>query len=103
MAKDWSVRREMKRIDFKEAFGSDVDQLDPQPRTSREMEVKRLGHLLNEGYDETRPPRRELAVRVNEVRSVDPTTGWPRGAGETGPSRCNPHSASCASSSFRGA
>lgn len=64
---DWSARRGVTRIDFKAEFGADVDQLEPQPHTSREMEVRRLARLLNEGYTEERPARPELARQVNEV------------------------------------
>lgn len=67
VVRDWSVRQGMKRIDFKEEFGADVDLLEDQPRTSREMEVRRLGTLLNDGYVEERIPRKELARQVNRV------------------------------------
>lgn len=64
---DWSARRGMARIDFKAEFGADVDQLEAQPHTSREMEVRRLAQLLNEGYTAERLPRAERARQVNEV------------------------------------
>ena len=67
VAKDWSARRGMVRIDFKAEFGADVDLLDEQPRTSREMEVKRLGELLNRDHTDERLPRKELARKVNGV------------------------------------
>ncbi|HSG49586.1 MAG TPA: DUF3810 family protein, partial [Longimicrobiales bacterium] len=67
VVKDWSVRQGMVRIDFKAEFGADVDLLDEQPRTSREMEVKRLGELLNRDYTEERLPRKELARKVNGI------------------------------------
>jgi hypothetical protein len=67
VVKDWSVRQEMKRIDFKEEFGADVDLLEEQPRTSREMEIRRLGTLLNESFTDERLPRKELARSVNQV------------------------------------
>lgn len=67
VVKDWSVRQGMKRIDFKAEFGADVDLLDEQPRTSREMEVRRLGSLLNDHWTEERLPRKELARKVNRV------------------------------------
>ena len=67
VAKDWSARQGMRRVDFKAEFGADVDLLTEQPRTSREMEVGRLAEVLNQAYTEERLPRKELAVRVNEV------------------------------------
>lgn len=67
VARDWSARQGMRRIDFKAEFGADVDLLQEQPRTSREMEVARLATLLNRDYTPERVPRRELAVRVNGV------------------------------------
>jgi hypothetical protein len=67
VAKDWTARQGMRRIDFKAEFGADVDLLTEQPRTSREMEVGRLAELLNRDYTAERMPRKELAVRVNGV------------------------------------
>ncbi len=67
VARDWSARQGMRRIDFKAEFGADVDLLQEQPRTSREMEVGRLATLLNRDYTPERIPRRELAVRANGV------------------------------------
>ncbi|MEJ2539141.1 MAG: DUF3810 family protein [Gemmatimonadota bacterium] len=67
VAKDWSARQGMRRIDFKVEFGADVDLLQEQPRTSREMEVSRLADLLNRDFTEERLPRRKVAARVNRV------------------------------------
>jgi hypothetical protein len=67
VVRDWSARREMVRIDFRAEFGADVDLLEPQPRTSREMEVRRLGELLVANWDPERRPREETAELVNEV------------------------------------
>lgn len=67
VVRDWSVRQGMRRIDFKAEFGADVDLLEEQPRTSREMEVRRLGELLNAEYVADRVPRKEMARRVNRV------------------------------------
>lgn len=67
VAQDWSARRDMERVDFRREFGADVDFLEPQPRTSREMEVRRLGSLLNEGWTEERPERQVVARQVNEI------------------------------------
>lgn len=67
VARDWSARQGMRRIDFKAEFGADVDLLSEQPRTSRQMEVGRLVTLLNQDYVDERMPRRELAARVNRV------------------------------------
>ena len=67
VARDWSARQGMRRIDFKAEFGADVDLLSEQPRTSREMEVDRLVALLNRDYTGERLPRKPLAVRVNRI------------------------------------
>lgn len=67
VVRDWTVRQGMRRIDFKSEFGADVDLLDEQPRTSREMEVKRLADLMNADYTGERRPRKELARHVNRV------------------------------------
>ncbi|MDT8340065.1 MAG: DUF3810 family protein [Longimicrobiales bacterium] len=65
--RDWAARREMVRIDFLAEFGADVHQLEAQPRTSRAMEVNRLGALLAADWEGERPPRRELAATVNRA------------------------------------
>ena len=67
VAKDWTARQSMRRIDFNTEFGSDVDRLDAQPTALRRDEIARLGALLNDGWVEDRLPRDELAVRVNRV------------------------------------
>jgi len=67
VARDWSARQGVRRIDFKAEFGADVDLLSEQPENSRRVEVQRLAALLNREYTGERLPRRELAVRVNEV------------------------------------
>lgn len=67
VAKDWSVRRGMKRIDFLIEYGADVFSCDEQPSDFRRQEVARLGEALNDGYVAERPPRKELARQVNEV------------------------------------
>ena len=67
VAKDWTARQGMRRIDFRREFGSDVDRLDAQPTAARRSEIARLGALLNEGWTDERPSRDELAVRVNRV------------------------------------
>lgn len=67
VARDWSARQGMRRIDFKAEFGADVDLLSQQPREDRQIEVGRLANLLNRDYTEERIPRKALAVRVNRV------------------------------------
>ena len=67
VARDWSARQGMRRIDFKAEFGADVDLLSEQPTHSREVEVRRLTVLLNRDYTDRRLPRKQLAVQVNEV------------------------------------
>ena len=67
VVRDWSARQEMRRIDFLLEFGADVDVLEEQPRTSREMEARRLTSLLNDHHTQERLPRKELARRVNAV------------------------------------
>lgn len=67
VVKDWSARRDVRRVEFKAEYGADVDRLDSQPTVLRREEIARLGQALNEGYTDERPPRREMAERVNEV------------------------------------
>ncbi len=67
VARDWTARQGMRRIDFRAEFGADVDLLSEQPAHSRETEVQRLAVLLNREYTDERVPRKRLAVRVNEV------------------------------------
>lgn len=65
--KDWTARQAMRRIDFRAEFGADVDHLIPQTRAEREAEVRELSAQLNRAWPVERPPRRELAVRVNRT------------------------------------
>ncbi len=67
VAKDWTARQGMVRIDFLAEFGSDVDRLDAQPTAVRRDEIARLGALLNDGWVDERPSRADLATRVNAV------------------------------------
>lgn len=67
VAKDWTARQGMRRIDFRTEFGSDVDYLVPQTDEERRSEIVRLGVLLNEGWTDERPEQALLAVRVNTV------------------------------------
>ncbi len=67
VARDWSARREMKRIDFLIEYGADIRSVDPQPHDFRRREIEELGGELNDGYVATRPPRQELAREVNAV------------------------------------
>lgn len=67
VARDWTARQGMRRVDFRAEYGSDVDRLDTQPMAARRDEIARLGQLLNDGYVAERVPRPELAERVNRV------------------------------------
>jgi hypothetical protein len=67
VARDWSARQGMRRIDFKSEFGADVDLLSEQPVAMREAEVRALAILLNRHYTHERLSRENLARRVNEV------------------------------------
>ncbi|MEK9504815.1 DUF3810 family protein [Gaopeijia maritima] len=66
VAKDWTARQGMKRIDFRAEFGSDVDHLVPQSDADRRSEIARLGVLLNEGWTDD-VEQALLAKRVDEV------------------------------------
>ncbi|MEK9501593.1 DUF3810 family protein [Gemmatimonadota bacterium DH-20] len=67
VAKDWTARQGMKRIDFRAEFGSDVDHLVPQSDADRRSEIARLGVLLNEGWTDDHVEQALLAKRVDEV------------------------------------
>lgn len=67
VAKDWTVRQGMRRIDFRAEFGADVDHLVPQTRDDRWREVRDLAVLLNHDWTPERRPRRTVAVQVNRL------------------------------------
>jgi hypothetical protein len=61
---DWFVRQGVRRIDFKQEFGADVDVLEPMPREEREREVQVLTALVNDHYTAATLPRAELAATI---------------------------------------
>jgi len=63
--KDWLARTGVRRIDFMEAFGADVFHLQEMPLEERRTEVAELVEALNDGWDGTRVPRKEMAREVN--------------------------------------
>jgi len=63
--RDWSVRRDVRKVDFFGEFGSDVDALEPTPRTHRLDEIAHLAARLESMEAPASPPRDELARRVN--------------------------------------
>ncbi len=63
---DWVQRQGVRKIDFLDAFGSDVNHLTPMPRQVREAEAAELAEAMNDGYTDERIPRGELASVVNE-------------------------------------
>lgn len=65
VAQDWSIRQDMKRIDFQSQYGADVDTLEDQPPESRRQEIRELGEALNQGYIAHKTPRKEMAKRAN--------------------------------------
>ncbi len=65
-ARDWWARREVRPIDFQDAFGADVFTLREMPADQRHWEVQLLGRALNEGFVADRPPREEVARRVDQ-------------------------------------
>lgn len=65
VARDWWSRQDMRWIDFKAEFGADVSWLDEQPEESRREEVTALARKLEADFTGERPPRKELARRVN--------------------------------------
>ncbi len=67
VAKDWSIRQDMKRIDFQAEYGADVETLEEQPMDFRRQEVRELGEALNDGYVSDHPPRKEIAIQANRV------------------------------------
>jgi len=63
--RDWNVRREVRKVDFFGEFGSDVDALEPTPRSHRLDEIAHLAARLESMEVPAAPPRDELARRVN--------------------------------------
>lgn len=64
--RDWRDRRKIRRISFRAEFGADARHLVPMPRPLREIEVARLAARLNDELVLERPPRRALAVAMEE-------------------------------------
>lgn len=64
-AQDWIERSGVRPIDFRAAFGWDVDRLPPVPRARREAEVRALVERVNDGWVDERPSRREVAEEVD--------------------------------------
>lgn len=64
--RDWRDRRRIRRISFRAEFGADTRHLVPMPRPLREIEVARLAARLNDELVLERPPRRALAVAMEE-------------------------------------
>ena len=62
---DWLDRQGVRKIDFLEQFGADVDHLIEMPRGAREREIRLLAERLNDMYTPRRIPRRELAEEAN--------------------------------------
>jgi hypothetical protein len=62
---DWIARRDVRKIDFLEAFGADVDRLTPMPTEVREAEVRTLVGEVNDGWTAERIPRRQAAVEID--------------------------------------
>ncbi len=67
VAKDWSIRQDMTRIDFQAEYGADITTLEEQPTDDRRKEIRQLGLALNEGYVGEKTPRKEMALRVNKA------------------------------------
>jgi hypothetical protein len=65
VVKDWASRRDMRWIDFRREFGSDVDLLEPMPEEARRAEIRGLADRLDAEFTPERRPRRELARMVN--------------------------------------
>lgn len=59
--KDWVARQDARRVDFMDAFGGDVFDLEAMPETARLSEMSDLAGRLDDGYTDERPSRRELA------------------------------------------
>lgn len=64
-ARDWAARRHVVYVDFQREYGADVRTLRGMPEADRRAEVQQLARALNDGYTAHRPPRAEVAVRVN--------------------------------------
>jgi hypothetical protein len=62
--RDWRDRRGIRKIAFRREFGADARHLVPMPREARESEVATLTARLNDEPVRERPPRREVAIRV---------------------------------------
>lgn len=62
---DWYARLGVRKIDFLQEFGADVQHLTPMPLEVREDEIRSLTERLNDGYTAERIERRELAAEVD--------------------------------------
>jgi uncharacterized protein DUF3810 len=62
---DWYARLGVRKIDFHQEFGADVQHLMPMPREIRDDEIRLLTERLNDEFTPERVQRRELAVEVD--------------------------------------
>ena len=63
--RDWAARRDMRRIDFMEEFGADVQSLLSTPEAVRETEVRTLVERLNDQYVTPEMSLDEVAPEAN--------------------------------------
>ncbi len=66
VAGDWIQRQGVRRIDFMDAFGADVEQLVPMPTKKRKKEAKKLAEQVSDEYTPERIPREKLSPVINE-------------------------------------
>jgi hypothetical protein len=64
--RDWVERLGVRRIEFLREFGADVNHLAEMPVALRDVEMRTLAGILNDGYTAERVPLTELAVIVDE-------------------------------------
>lgn len=66
-ARDLYARRNVRPIDFKNAFGADVDQLERMTFDDRVAELPALCERLNDGFTAVRPPLDAVARESNRL------------------------------------
>lgn len=66
-ARDFYARRNVRPIDFKAAFGADVDQLTPMSYDDRTAEIRALCERMNDGFTALRPPLESVARESNRL------------------------------------
>lgn len=62
---DWMERQGVRRVDFRDEFGADIDHLDEMPMERRYEDNTQLAARISEIFTSERRPRKEVAAEVD--------------------------------------